>query len=199
MVKIDDAGWGCLVGGVLLGIYREETSQFSYTEIPVEMFQGQAFACRQYHEAAYRLTPELLRSIDVSPEEPITVCTGEVLAGVRRYLADNGYNWHRGKITGGLQEKIETALMQKLNGLGIRVDYKTLTEKQGLLFWHCVRWLKGGNLNAKALPERERLCKTGWKTFRAWADLPYNQAKEEAKRVRRRRSRWESTQAEIAA
>ncbi len=185
MVKIDDAGWGCLVGGVLLGIYREETGEFDYREIPVEVFQGRSFACRQYCDAAYRLTSELLRSINVTHEEPIMVCTGEVLAGVRRYLSDHGYNWLRGKITGGLQERIERTLQEKLKEVGIKVDYRTLTEKQGLLFWHCVKWLKGGNLDGKGLPERERLCKTGWKTFRVWADLPYSEAKEKSRKIRR--------------
>ena len=184
MVKIDDAGWGCLVGGVLLGIYREETSEFAYRQIPVEVFQGPSFATREYCVAAYRITPDLLTAINVSKSEPIFVCTGEVLSGVRRYLADHGYNWRAGKITGGLQEKIETTLLQNLKRLEIKVDYETLTEKQGLLFWHCVRWLKGGNLNGKALPERAKLCKTGWKTFRLWADLPYNEARKASKRIK---------------
>jgi hypothetical protein len=47
-----------------------------------------------------------------------------------------------------------------------------------------VRWLKGGNLNGKALPEREMLCKTGWSTFRVWADMPYNEAKKASMRIK---------------
>ena len=137
MVKIDDASWRCLVGGVLLGIYREKTSKFAYREIPVVLFQGVSFATREYCVAAYRITPDLLTAINVTKSEPILVCTGEVLSGVRRYLADHGYNWRAGKITGGLQEKIETALLQNLNRLGVRVDYETLTEKQGLFLALC--------------------------------------------------------------
>jgi len=189
MIKIDDAGWGCLVGGVILGIYREETHDYNYGEIPVEIFQGQKFQKKEYFQSAYQITPELLQSLNVSKKEQIMVCTGEVLGGVRRYLSDHGYNWKSGKIKGGLQTKVEKTLQEKLFSYGIRVDFKTLTEKQGLLFWMCVKWLKGGNLNGRAIPEREKLCKTGWRTFRIWADLPYDKAKEESKRLKRQLAR----------
>jgi hypothetical protein len=183
-IQIDDAGWGCLMGPVFLGIYREETQEYSFKEIPVEVFQGGSMARKEYLQAAYGITGQLLEELKVGKEEHITVCTGEVLQGVRDYLADYRFKWTAGKITGPLQVLVETTLLQKLNGLGLKLDFKTLTEQQGLLFWHCVRWLKGGNLKGKALPERERLCKTGWKTFRLWADLPYEEAKAASKRLK---------------
>lgn len=185
MIKIDDAGWGCLVGGVILGIYREEAKQYGYKEIPVEVFQGDRFKRKEYIDYAYKLTPELLEELDADKKEPIVVCTGEVLTGVRNYLSRNGYNWKPGRIEGHLQIRVEKTLQEKLFGYGIRVNFKTLTEKQGLLFWHCVKWLKGGDLNAPALPDREKLCKTGWKTFRIWADLPYQEAKKQSKALKR--------------
>jgi len=184
MIQIDDAGWGCLVGGVFLGIYREETGEYAYREIPVSIFYNGNFTRKAYLKAAYQITPRLLDALKVPPDELITVCTGEVLTGVRQYLTEHGYNWKPGKITGPLQEKIETTLLKKLNQVGIKVDYKTLTEKQGLLFWHCVRWLKGGNLNGKARPDREKLCKTGWSTFRIWADMPYSEARKASKSLK---------------
>lgn len=130
MVKIDDSGWGCLVGGVLLGIYREETGEYTYREIPVGLFQNGNFVSKAYYNVAYNIAPRLLDALKVSRDEPIMVCTGEVLEGIRQFLSDHKYNWRSGKITGPLQEKVETSLLENLNRLGIRVDYETLTEKQ---------------------------------------------------------------------
>jgi hypothetical protein len=76
MVKIDDAGWGCLVGGVFIGIYREETGEYACKEIPVDVFQDGNFISKGYYKAACDLTPKLLDAINVSPDEPIMVCTG---------------------------------------------------------------------------------------------------------------------------
>jgi len=52
-----------------------------------------------------------------------------------------------------------------------------------------MKWVKGGNLRGRAMPEREKLCKTGWRTFRVWADLPYKLAKEESRKIKRARLR----------
>ena len=89
-----------------------------------------------------------------------------------------GYPVRAAKITGPLQMRIETALLERLQALGLSLDYATLTEKQGRLFVECLRWLKGGDLDAsRPLPERERLAKTGWSSYRVWAYNPYAQAK----------------------
>jgi len=80
--------------------------------------------------------------------------------------------------------------LQRLHALGIYVDYETLTEKQGLLFWHCLRWLKGGNINARrAVPEREAMAKTGWESYNIWVSHPYQQAKRLAAKLKRARAR----------
>jgi len=93
MTQIDDAGWGCLVGGVLLGIYSKETGEYAYREIPINIFHHGNFTAKAYLKIAYQLTPDLLDALKVPPDEPTT---------------------------GPLQEK------------------------QALLCWHWVKWLKGG-------------------------------------------------------
>jgi len=41
-----------------------------------------------------------------------------------------------------------------------------------------LKWLKGGDIDAKAaLPESERLAKTGWGTHKIWVSNPYKKAK----------------------
>lgn len=189
-IQIDDAGWGCLLLGVLIGAYRVETGEFAFGEISVEHFQNGAFARQDYLDVAVIVADELLVQLAVGLDEPIEVCRGYVLDGVRRWLSGQGCTWTIAKVEGPLQVLVENALLQKLNALGIRVDYRTLTEKQGLLFWHCLRWLKGGNIDAtRALPEREVLAKTGWASYDIWVSYPYQQAKSLAAEAKRARSR----------
>lgn len=180
MVHIDDAGWGCLLGGTLIGAYRVETRQYVVGEIPVELFQGEAFGRKDYLDGGAEVAARLLEQLHVEPDEPIRICTGYVLEGVRGWLDDRRYRWQTAKITGPLQKLVETSLLERLHNLGLtEVDYVTLTTKQGLLFWHCLRWLKGGDINtAEVLPERERLAKTGWANYHVWAGQPYAKARQ---------------------
>jgi hypothetical protein len=189
-IQIDDAGWGCLLLGVLIGAYRVETGEFAFGEISVEHFQNGAFARQDYLDVAVIVADELLMQLAVGLDEPIEVCRGYVLDGVRAWLSKQGYTWTTIKVEGPLQVLVENALLQKLHALGIKVDYSTLTEKQGLLFWHCLRWLKGGDMDAtRALPERETLAKTGWSSYDIWVSHPYQQAKRLAAEAKRARSR----------
>ena len=195
MIQLDDAGWGCLIGGVFIGAYRPETEEFCYGEIPVSCFQGEAFARQEYLDEGARVVQRLFTDLAVPKAEPVQVCTGYVLGGIRQWLSREGYHWYPAKITGPLQVLVETALLQTLQRHGLEVDYVTLTEKQGLLFWECLRWLKGGNINAtRALPEREKLAKTGWGTYSIWVENPYAVAKQKAAafKAARRRARWKS-------
>ena len=184
-IQIDDAGWGSLVGGTIIGAYREETGEAAFAMIPVEMFQGEAFARKDYAAGAVAAAQAVLTELGHRHDEPITICTGFVLDGIREYLEKTGYCWQSGKITGPLQELIETRFLEELQKIGVKgVNYETLTEKQGLFFWLCVKWLKNGNLNGKAAPEKERLVKTGWGTYHIWSALPYDKAKVAAKRFK---------------
>jgi hypothetical protein len=177
-IQVDDAGWGCLIGGVLIGAYRIETEEFVFGEIPVQLFQNGAFARKDYLDGAVAVVDDLLMQLGAGLDERIEICRGYVLEGVRTWLSGQGYTWSTIKVEGPLQALVENALLQRLKALGIRVDYRTLTEKQGLLFWHCLRWLKGENIDAtRALPEREALAKTGWASYEIWTSHPYQKAK----------------------
>ena len=189
MIQIDDTGWGSLVGGMLIGAIRTETGEFACDEIPVTFFQGEAFARKAYLEESRDVARRVLEQLRVGKGEPIEICTGYVLEGVRSMLDADGYtSWRTGKITGALQDKIEHDLLSRVRALGVQTDYATLTTKQGLYFYQCVKWLKGGNLSAvHPVPERELLCKTGWATYRAWAYNPYEKAKQIAHAMKNNR------------
>lgn len=187
-IQIDDAGWGCLLGGVLIGCYRVETGEFTAHEIPVTDFQGECFTHRRYLSTAWVCAKRGLEVLRHETSEPIQVCQGFVNGEVRRKLRVPGI-----RITGPFQARIEKALLDYLNKLGF--PYQGSTEEYGKLFFEALRWLKGGNPNQRGmLPERMRMAKTGWETFRFYRDLPYKEAANEAKRFksRRRSSRWQN-------
>jgi hypothetical protein len=158
----------------------------------VEMFQGAAFARKEYLGGAARLAAQLFEQLRVPRDEPVEICSGYVLDGVREWLSGAGYRWRPVKVEGPLQVLAETTLQQRLQQIGLDVDYETLTGKHGLLFWLCLRWLKGGDVDAaRVLPEREGYAKTGWASYSIWASHPYEEAKRLAREAKaRRRGRW---------
>ena len=83
-IQIDDAGWGCLLGGTLIGAYHVETQVFRFAEIPVKQFQGAAFARKDYLTGAVTVAQGLFEALGVERDEPIQMCRGYVLDGRSR-------------------------------------------------------------------------------------------------------------------
>lgn len=196
-IQIDDAGWGSLAGGCLIGACRVESprTQHAFREIPVSYFQGGAFKKKLYLGVAADLALELMKDLWVAKGEEVHVCTGYVLEAVRIKLMAEGYQVIAAKIGEPLQTLIEQELLDRVTALGVETDYETLTQKHGLYFWQCIRWVKGGDINRiGGLPERMIHCKTGWGTFGIWMNNPYQKAKRLARQYKaaRKRARYES-------
>jgi hypothetical protein len=189
MIQIDDAGWGSLVGGVIIGACRAESpqTQHAFREVPVSYFQGEVFKVKTYLDIAAEAALALMQELQVDEDEPVKVCTGYVLQNVRLRLAAEGYQVAPAKIGEPLQTLIETELLNRVLALGVETDLETLTTKQGLYFWQCVNWLKGGDVNAQALPDRAQHCKTGWDTYFIWAQYPWKEAKSLAQALKARK------------
>ncbi len=192
MILIDDAGWGSLIGGVLYGVCRVETGEFLFDEVHPRFFHEPLFSAGAYQKEAALLVGPMLDELRVPSDESICICTGSCLEGIRSMLGESDFSdWQTAKIGEPLQTKIETAFQKYLAAFGFHIDLETLTQKQGLAFHKAVAWLHGGNAyhNPKSLPEREAVCKTGWASFRVWADNPYPVAKELAQRAKAHRNR----------
>jgi hypothetical protein len=199
MILIDDAGWGSLFGGVIIGVMRcEEGKPHNYTSeiIPVEQFQGDAFKNKEYFDGAANAVSRCFYTLGVRHEEKISICTGCVLDGACAWLDRNHFTYSRTKITGPLQDQIEHNLLDYLSFLGLKVDYDTLTlqERKGLFWFKSIQHLKGNVHRRGFIEERARFCKTGWATFNVWALHPYDEAKVKAKEIKaqKRRERWRS-------
>jgi hypothetical protein len=197
MLQIDDAGWGCLVGGVTIGCYRVETAEFVAGTVAPAFFQDDDpdepghFRYKDYLGAAAHVVEVCLTQLKATPAEPVVICSGYVLDGVRARLTTQGYRWQTAKITGPLQELVECAFQAYLAGLGFSVSCDLLTDhkKAGLFWWRQIQWLKGGDVNA-TMPDSARaaVCKTGWSTYLTWASHSYAEARALAGRGKRRQT-----------
>jgi isopentenyl phosphate kinase len=155
-IQIDDAGWGDPVGGVIIGIYRVETEEFLAKEIEVTHFQSPNFAKKTFLARGLEIVLEKLRCLAVEKDEPIEICRGVVLDGVRAGLAEQGYNVIPTKIEGQLQELVEASFVTTLEKLGIP-NIPTVSGKER--FFRQLEWIQ------KNLKRRERFAKTGWKNW----------------------------------
>ena len=182
-VLIDDANWGCLLRGCLIGIYRVETEEMEVGEVPVEYFQEPKFSRHDYLWVIADIVKGLLDKLSVDSKERVTICRGYVLREARERFVHQGYNCEPRKITGPFQEKLESQAIDYVNELGVGIDVSRL-EQYGSLFFICLEWLKGGDLDAYALPEREIHAKTGWESYSIWAYNTLEMAKALARQRR---------------
>ena len=158
VVQIDDAGWGDLVGGCLLGFLRRETGEYIVKLIDVSHFRPPNFAKKTYLREALRLAREALDELKVSKDEEIEICTGSVLSEIRLTLMEEGYNVKPTRIEGELQDLVENSLLDYYAALGVPRD--TLPLESGReRFYALIRWVM------EDFKEREKYVKTGRKSW----------------------------------
>ena len=161
MLEIDDAGWGDMLDGVVLGCLRVETGVFLSRVIDVKFFKSPIFSEKQYLDEALRLTREMLEELHADKSEEIRVCTAAVLEKVRETLSKEGYKITPAKIVGELQVKVEGAFIGRLERLGLSkgsVPFEPGKER----FYVQLRWIH------KDLANREKYVKTAYKSWRRW-------------------------------
>jgi hypothetical protein len=157
-LSIDDAGWGDLVGGCLLGFLREETGEYVVKMIDVSHFRPPNFARKTYLKEALRLAREALEELKVTKDEEIEICTGSVLSEIVLTLTGEGYKVKPTRIEGKLQDLIENSLLDYYALLG--VPRETLTVESGRdRFYALIRWVM------EDFDGREKYVKTGWKSW----------------------------------
>jgi isopentenyl phosphate kinase len=155
-IQIDDAGWGDPVGGVLIGIYRVETSEYVVKEIEVIHFQESNFVEKTFLTRGLELVLDALACLKVPRDEPIEVCRGTVLDGVRAGLKAQGFHVIPTKIEGSLQELVEANLVTSLEQLGVKGIPRVSGKER---FFRQLEWIQ------EDLKNREQYAKTGWKSW----------------------------------
>ncbi|MCX6353773.1 MAG: hypothetical protein NTZ78_02575 [Candidatus Aureabacteria bacterium] len=109
ILKIDDAGWGFPLCGVMVGVSDEKNVHTDL--VPVEYFRDDTenrFQTKRYLKKYENLALQLLGRFGASPDtHRIEICTGHVNQPLREELRNLGYDVRVVEIKGMLQDKLE--------------------------------------------------------------------------------------------
>ena len=153
VILIDDAGWGDLILGVVIGALKPPDPRYMERRISVSSFQPPNFENQQYLDDAVKIADEIVEVMRPDMETRFKVCLGYVLSSIRRHLRDRGFNVEEVQITGHLQELVERSYVEWCKE--VRVPTERLGDKRR--FWTLLEWV------AEKPKIREKLVKTGWK------------------------------------
>lgn len=147
------------MGGAVVVMRRVETGETYVGEVPLHLFQGEAFKRQLYLEKAADLVLGGVEVLSVSKEEPIHICTGYILSKAREELRDKGFKVVPMRIGGETQALAEREFIRSLARMGVG-DESTIAGMRS--FNAFLRWV------LEDLDARERYVKTGWP---AWPRL----------------------------
>ena len=91
-ISIDDAGWGDLILGVVIGAHKLPDHKYMERRIPVSAFQSPSFENKQYLTYATKIADEIIKVMRPDPETSFQVCSGYVLSSIRRHLQTKGFH-----------------------------------------------------------------------------------------------------------
>lgn len=155
-ILVDDAGYGDLLFGVVIGAYRPETDNFIYDVIDVRYFQRPLYDKKEYLHEAGRIARKLVERLKPEEGERIEICRGDILDDAAEALIEAFGKGRvvRAKVEGRAQELVEGAYLDEIRNLGYE-PIPNRTEKWAKSFFHMLRWLN-------AHPKMLRYAKSGW-------------------------------------
>jgi len=155
-ILIDDAGWGDLILGVVIGALKLPERRYMERRISVSSFQPPNFENKQYLDDAVKIAEETVEVMQPDRGTRFKVCSGYVLSSIRRHLRDRGFNVEEVQIAGDLQELVERSYVEWCKEVGVPTE--RLEDKRR--FWTLLEWV------AEKPKIREKLVKTGWKSWK---------------------------------
>lgn len=158
-ILIDDSGWRDLLLGVVIGALKPPDRRYMERRISVLSFQPPDFENRKYLDDAVKIADEIVEVMRPDVETTFKVCSGYVLSSIRKRLTERGFKVEEVEIVGELQEMVEKSYVRWCIEVG--VPGERLEGKRR--FWTLLEWV------AERPELRERLVKTGWKSWkRKW-------------------------------
>jgi len=168
-ILMDDAGWGDLILGVVIGALHPPDRRYMERRIPVSSFQPPNFENKQYLNDAVKIAEEIVEVMRPDRETRFKVCSGYVLSNIGKYLQDRGFNVEIVEITGELQERVEHGYKRWCIEVGVSAE-RLEGERR---FWTLLEWV------AEKPKIREKLVKTGWKSWKQeWREIAFKKTKE---------------------
>ena len=169
-ILIDDSGWGDLILGVVIGTLQLPSHKYMRRRIPVSSFQSPHFENKRYLDDAVKIAEEIVEVMQPDRETRFKVCSGYVLSSIRTYLVEQGFEVEKVEIVGELQEMAERSYVRWCIEVGVPAE--RLEDKRR--FWTLLEWV------AERPKLRERLVKTGWKSWnRKWRKKAFEKSQED--------------------
>jgi len=135
VIRIDDAGWGFPLCGVMVGVSDEKEVRTAV--VPVEYFRHDTrnhFGTKKYLKKYGDLAIQILEEFVASPEtHRIEICTGYVNQPLKERLRGRGYDVRVVEIKGLLQAELEgryKAYVSEEVGADIYYDPKDMKESE---------------------------------------------------------------------
>jgi hypothetical protein len=167
-IVIDDAGWGDLILGVVIGALLLPDHKYMERRIPVSSFQPPHFQNKKYLDDAVQIVQEFLEVMVQNKPVRFKICSGYILSGVRRYLRGRGFPVEEVEIAGELQELVEEGFSKWCEEIGVSREIQGKKRS----FWTFLEWVAQNPQN------RERIVKTGWKSWQQkWRAKAYEISK----------------------
>ena len=162
VLKIDDAGWGFPLCGVMVGVSDE--NQVKTATVPIEYFRNDShkhFGTKLYLKKYADLAIELLQKFNATPNtHRIEICTGYANQPLREILRKLNFDVRVVEIKGLLQDKLETIFKEyvcQTVGADIYYDPKDMKKSDiPKTYYKCLRY------GINNCPE---LIKTGWESM----------------------------------
>ena len=163
-ILIDDAGWGDLLLGVVIGALKPPDRRYMERRIPTSSFQSPNFENKKYLDDAVKIADEIVEVMQPDVETSFEICSGYVLSSIRRHLRERGFKVEKVEIRGELQEMVERSYVRWCVEVG--VPEERMQDKKR--FWTLLEWV------AERPDLREGLVKTGWASWeRKWREEIY--------------------------
>jgi hypothetical protein len=162
VLRIDDAGWGFPLCGVMVGVSDE--AEVKTAIVPIEYFRDDTlnhFNTKKYLKKYTSLALELIDDFGSSTTtHRIEICTGYVNQPLREKLRKLGYDVRVVEIKGLLQDKLESIFRKHVfNEIGADIYYDPKELKKSeipKMYRKCL------NYGLKNCPQ---LIKTGWESL----------------------------------
>lgn len=162
IIEIDDAGWGSLIGGMVIGLLDVDNNQAWHGYITEVGFQqtitGRGKGWRIVLDRVLDIIKKGLHEFKADPNTHVLhMCEGWVLEYARLKLLLNEWAIKNTKIEGQLQEYVETAFQEELSKIDIKLA--SYSAPGSNTFFKHLEWV------SENLSEREQYVKTGWKSW----------------------------------
>jgi hypothetical protein len=154
-IIIDDAGWGDLLLGVVVGAVKPPDRRYMERRIPTSSFQPPNFEKKRYLDDAVKIAEEIIEVMQPDEQTHFEVSSSYVLSSVRRYLQNRGFKVEKVDATGELQEMVQRGYVRWCVEAGVPADLLKTKRR----FWTLLEWV------AEIPHLREGLVKTGWASW----------------------------------